>query len=144
MHAKARFFSAKRIDIFDFIKVIINHRIKENVVLLKNRNTVYIKSSLALLLLNEKLRRVEISPPKIKVVFRQKERYKIQSFKRKNIDTNRCGYCNCLLNPDNINTKSPLSRFNKTVDHFVPLVKGGNSNHENLVICCAQCNQIKA
>jgi hypothetical protein len=32
----------------------------------------------------------------------------------------------------------------KTIDHFIPLDKGGTNFQYNIVICCYQCNSIKA
>ena len=43
-----------------------------------------------------------------------------------------CFYCNCHL-----------SNENRTIDHIIPLSKGGNSKYENLVPSCGRCNRQK-
>lgn len=50
-----------------------------------------------------------------------------------------CFYCDTLftqINPGN----QPL----KTIDHFIPLAKGGTNSAFNKVVCCHTCNSIKA
>ena len=44
----------------------------------------------------------------------------------------RCHYCNGRFNPKEL-----------TMDHVVPLVRGGRSMKSNLVPCCADCNANK-
>lgn len=44
----------------------------------------------------------------------------------------RCFYCGCELNDSNI-----------TIDHFIPLCRGGANIKENLVACCFGCNNKK-
>ena len=57
---------------------------------------------------------------------------------RKKITTNktdeqaRCYYCNALL-----------TSVNKTVDHMIPLVRGGSNTVDNKVPCCKACNRLK-
>lgn len=43
-----------------------------------------------------------------------------------------CFYCGCELNDSN-----------RTIDHFIPLCKGGANVKENLVACCFGCNNKK-
>lgn len=43
-----------------------------------------------------------------------------------------CFYCGCELNESNL-----------TIDHFIPLSKGGQNIRENLVACCFGCNNKK-
>jgi 5-methylcytosine-specific restriction endonuclease McrA len=38
----------------------------------------------------------------------------------------------------------PLNVPSSTLDHRVPLAKGGTNRRENLVLCCDPCNQAKA
>ena len=44
---------------------------------------------------------------------------------------NCCAYCGKLLGSD------------MTIDHVIPIVKGGTNDIENLVPCCARCNTRK-
>lgn len=50
---------------------------------------------------------------------------------------NHCFYCQQELIEDNF---QPLS---KTVDHFIPLSKGGSGKVDNLRVCCGKCNVAK-
>ena len=43
-----------------------------------------------------------------------------------------CYYCGC-----------ELKREEKTIDHKLPVSKGGTNNMNNLVICCQHCNSLK-
>lgn len=43
-----------------------------------------------------------------------------------------CHYC-----------KEELWRENSTIDHIVPLSKGGSDRRENKVHCCRRCNTLK-
>lgn len=45
----------------------------------------------------------------------------------------RCEYCDTKLNKNNF-----------TVDHGIPLSRGGDTSEDNLVYCCNKCNQAKA
>lgn len=47
-------------------------------------------------------------------------------------DQNICQYCGEVL-----------SVSNRTIDHIIPLVKGGRSSFENCVTCCQRCNRRK-
>ncbi len=42
-----------------------------------------------------------------------------------------CSYCNGILTDD------------RTVDHFMPLFRGGSDDNNNKIICCYSCNQLK-
>lgn len=44
-----------------------------------------------------------------------------------------CGYCGKKVHPNNL-----------TMDHIVPLIRGGKSEHSNIVACCKECNQTKS
>lgn len=44
----------------------------------------------------------------------------------------KCFYCGCELNDSN-----------RTIDHIVPINKGGTNDIKNLVCCCHDCNQVK-
>ena len=48
------------------------------------------------------------------------------------IATGRCYYCSQIVEPSRL-----------TMDHVVPLVKGGRSEKNNLVACCKDCNTRK-
>ena len=43
-----------------------------------------------------------------------------------------CYYCGRLLEPKDL-----------TMDHIIPLARGGRSTKENLVACCKDCNNKK-
>lgn len=47
-------------------------------------------------------------------------------------DNYKCYYCGQKLNENN-----------STLDHKIPLSKGGDNSKENLVACCLECNSIK-
>lgn len=74
-------------------------------------------------LVKKKAKKVYIKNRKI-----QKEFYKY---------FNHCFYCQQELIEDNF---QPLS---KTVDHFIPLSKGGSGKVDNLRVCCGKCNVAK-
>lgn len=44
----------------------------------------------------------------------------------------RCHYCEC-----------ELSREAMTIDHVIPLAKGGPNSQDNMVIACRACNEAK-
>lgn len=70
----------------------------------------------------------------IKNVFKRYNHKNIK-FSRRNVflrDRGKCQYC----------TKS-LSEANFTLDHVVPVSKGGKKEWENIVTCCSFCNQKK-
>lgn len=64
---------------------------------------------------------------KLHAAFRRRKRLKI--FHRAN---GQCEYCGCLL----------LLPFG-TLDHRLPLSRGGSNRNTNLSWCCWSCNQIK-
>ena len=37
----------------------------------------------------------------------------------------------------------PISEYNATLDHIIPMSRGGYSEDENLVVCCKECNYRK-
>ena len=39
--------------------------------------------------------------------------------------------------------QKPLSKEEATMDHILPLVRGGTSSKSNLVVCCKPCNNSK-
>ncbi|MEH1780868.1 MAG: HNH endonuclease [Nostoc sp.] len=43
-----------------------------------------------------------------------------------------CFWCHCTLLPETI-----------TIDHYIPLSKGGNNKLRNLRLACAQCNSYR-
>lgn len=45
----------------------------------------------------------------------------------------KCLYCNVTLTLETA-----------TIDHLVPLSKGGSNNFDNLVLACLKCNRAKA
>lgn len=50
---------------------------------------------------------------------------------RKEVDSDFCFYCGKYIKSD------------KTLDHIIPVSKGGKDEVSNLVICCHDCNTIK-
>ncbi len=48
------------------------------------------------------------------------------------IQATKCHYCQC-----------PLDRDSVTMDHIVPISRGGKSTKGNVVPCCKECNNNK-
>jgi hypothetical protein len=48
-------------------------------------------------------------------------------------DSSKCFYCGQKVNENNA-----------TLDHKIPLSKGGTNSKDNLVVCCFECNSIKS
>lgn len=48
-------------------------------------------------------------------------------------DKGRCGICGEFI---------PLNEF--TIDHIIPISKGGTYDYDNLQCCCFKCNQLKS
>jgi 5-methylcytosine-specific restriction endonuclease McrA len=46
--------------------------------------------------------------------------------------TQRCYYCKCLITPEI-----------RTVDHKIPVARGGEHHDDNLVVACIKCNKEK-
>lgn len=64
------------------------------------------------------------------------QKIRMRSLQRKNIllrDGNRCMYCG----------KAPKGHERLTLDHVIPVSRGGKGVWENLVACCSDCNQRK-
>ena len=53
-----------------------------------------------------------------------------------------CKYCGCRLTRCDVKLK-PRPATAATVDHVVPLAKGGQTEATNLVACCHACNTRK-
>lgn len=47
----------------------------------------------------------------------------------------RCGYCR---------TSSAITGETNTIDHIIPLARGGSSEEDNLWVACRRCNRDKA
>lgn len=67
-----------------------------------------------------------MTPKKSKTTEEVKEKKK---FKEKN--GNKCVYCGCT------------NKLMLTIDHIIPLVRGGPDTDENKQVCCYICNQLK-
>jgi 5-methylcytosine-specific restriction endonuclease McrA len=50
---------------------------------------------------------------------------------KKLLEGNICYYCGCVI------------KGKKTIDHKIPVVKGGTNDNENLVLACVHCNTQK-
>ena len=51
----------------------------------------------------------------------------------------RCAYCDAALT-----TQSPLDNwYRATLDHVVPLSRGGTNDPDNFVVACKPCNEAK-
>ena len=50
---------------------------------------------------------------------------------KKLLEGNICYYCGCEI------------KGKKTIDHKIPVVKGGTNGNENLVLSCVHCNTQK-
>lgn len=51
--------------------------------------------------------------------------------KFKNDNGNKCSYCGCT------------NKMMLTIDHIIPLVRGGKDINSNKQVCCFICNQLK-
>ena len=72
---------------------------------------------------------------------RQQGRRKMKEFKDMS-ESLECEYCKTTLNE--IPSTDPLLRYkNKSLDHFIPLSKGGLNDISNFKTCCARCNFCK-
>jgi len=54
-----------------------------------------------------------------------------------------CPFCNVDMIPKSP-TVSRLYNDTRTIDHIVPLSKGGKNSLDNLTLCCFKCNGEKA
>lgn len=54
-----------------------------------------------------------------------------------------CHYCGVKMNYDGPRPGSAQQADTFTVDHKVPLSRGGNSSRKNLVGACRNCNHLK-
>ena len=66
-----------------------------------------------------------------------RERDKARKLKKSNwwknqLAAGKCHYCGETFEPDEL-----------TMDHIVPVSRGGKSNKGNVVVCCKQCNSDK-
>jgi hypothetical protein len=68
-------------------------------------------------------------------------RYISPKIKQQKREAKYCFYCFRSLIDQNC---KKLSINAKTIDHFIPLTKGGTNFQYNIVICCHQCNALKA
>ena len=51
----------------------------------------------------------------------------------------KCWYCGCEMS---VCVQGSPDQY--TIDHRIPISKGGSNNSDNMVICCATCNNIKS
>lgn len=74
-------------------------------------------------------------PSIIKFIKAMRSKKKAIKFSRENVytrDKGKCQYCG-----------SRVARPEATYDHVIPRAQGGQTNWENIVICCVDCNQEK-
>jgi len=76
-----------------------------------------------------------------RATIRHKRRTKIKDLSKKIIreiyeqSDGTCYYCGIIVTTNNY----PSSTY-RTIEHIIPIVKGGTNDRENLVICCCKCN----
>ena len=76
--------------------------------------------------------------PEVSEDFIRTERQKAKALKRsrwwrQKLAQGRCYYCNGKFKPDEL-----------TMDHVVPIIRGGRSQKNNLVTACRECNARKS
>lgn len=54
----------------------------------------------------------------------------------------RCYYCQCKLQPQYF-TYNDKSRRKGSIDHMIPVSRGGTHDLDNLCLACVNCNQLK-
>lgn len=54
-----------------------------------------------------------------------------------------CHWCNRQTKMPSVLPWVPKNDFDATVDHVVPLSKGGGNGRDNLVLSCRHCNSLK-
>ena len=54
------------------------------------------------------------------------------SWWKRKLSTGVCDYCGMKFNPADL-----------TMDHIVPLIRGGRSTKNNIAVCCKECNNKK-
>lgn len=70
------------------------------------------------------------SPPDVRGVARRDDRGKYRNIRRKMMKkSNKCHWCGCGLTLDT-----------STLDHVIPLYRGGLDNDNNRVLACEPCN----
>ena len=67
----------------------------------------------------------------------QKERHKARLLRKSNwwkhkLNGDTCYYCNKSFKPDEF-----------TMDHKVPIIRGGKTSKSNVVVSCKRCNTLK-
>lgn len=70
----------------------------------------------------------------------KKKRYKLYCLCKK--QKYKCYYCERKIIP-NRSGDGKIYPFTATVDHFIPISKGGTNTRENLVASCHNCNEKK-
>lgn len=72
----------------------------------------------------------------------RKKKYKSHNVKKIKNSANFCFYCfRSIITAINERGHQPVN--SRTIDHFIPLDKGGNNFQYNMVICCYLCNSTK-
>lgn len=54
-----------------------------------------------------------------------------------------CHYCGCAIHADPERVDTLRKPAKATIDHKIPLVKGGADNPSNMVLACENCNTEK-
>lgn len=73
-----------------------------------------------------------VTPDEIKIEKQKAKILKKTSWWRNKIAKGKCFYCGRTFSPKEL-----------TMDHLVPLIRGGKSTKSNIVPCCKECNNKK-
>lgn len=75
---------------------------------------------------------IEVSPEEIKKQKTKARQLRKSSWWRRKLQEGRCYYCGRRFKPSEL-----------TMDHLIPIIRGGKSEKSNLVPACKECNSKK-